>query len=183
MRPPRNRRWRVPVAAAALSTRSIRKGSGRNNIAPTSAARLRARATRSASIASTTVGTCAISVVKSWRSCRSYLSYQNCFSANSAQLINSINSFLGGRMVRTQLGLLKRLGILAVLVCCLGFVATNSHAVQLAAPCCQDCAVPPFGEDPTAEEYCENKCGASSGSCYTVCLNQIHNCWAHCIFC
>jgi hypothetical protein len=87
--------------------------------------------------------------------------------------------------MKNKFGLLKRLGILTVLVFCLGFVMSNSNAVQpvLAAPCCQDCRVPPFGEDPTAEEYCANQCGAGSGSCYTVCLNQIHNCWAHCVFC
>ena len=87
--------------------------------------------------------------------------------------------------MKSKLGLLKRLGILAILVFCLGFVMFASDKTQaaLAAPCCSDCDVPPFGEDPTAEEYCADQCGASSGSCYNLCLNRIHNCWAHCIFC
>lgn len=49
-----------------------------------------------------------------------------------------------------------------------------------AAPCCSSCEVSPFDGDEIT--YCENYCGASSGSCYNSCITRIHNCWRWCNF-
>ena len=86
--------------------------------------------------------------------------------------------------MKNKIGLVKRLGILTVLVCALGFVmfapATQS---ALARPCCISCSINPL--DPQGqwpEQYCADQCGASSGSCYTFCVNSIYNCWHVCDF-
>jgi hypothetical protein len=87
--------------------------------------------------------------------------------------------------MKNKLGLIKRLGILVVLMFCLGFVMFAPSGTQsaLARPCCSDCAINP--EDPQGqwpEQYCADQCGASSGSCYTSCVNSIYNCWHWCQF-
>jgi hypothetical protein len=85
--------------------------------------------------------------------------------------------------VINKLNLIKRLGILAVLVFCLGFVmfAPGTSQTVAAAPCCSECPVPP-GSDISPFDYCTDQCGASSGSCYNSCINQVHNCWRWCSF-
>ena len=86
--------------------------------------------------------------------------------------------------MKNKIGLVKRLGILAVMLFALGFVALAPATQQaLARPCCTDCAVNPLdpGGD-TPESYCENQCGSNSGSCYTSCVNSIYSCWRWCDF-
>jgi hypothetical protein len=87
--------------------------------------------------------------------------------------------------MKNKLGFLKRIGILAVLMFCLGFVMFAPSASQsaLARPCCSQCPIDPF--DPFAPEpsdYCTDQCGASSGSCYNSCINSVYNCWHWCDF-
>lgn len=86
--------------------------------------------------------------------------------------------------MKEKLGLIKRLGILAVLVFCLGYVAftPNTQSV-LAAPCCSDCPVAPWDVETTIEEHCAAQCGSTSGTCYTRCVNRAYSCWANCISC
>jgi hypothetical protein len=83
--------------------------------------------------------------------------------------------------MKKNLSLLKRIGILSILCFCLGFVAiTNNTQTASAAPCCSTCEVPLF-EDEFA--YCENYCGASSGTCYNSCLTRVRRCWQICWNC
>ncbi len=85
--------------------------------------------------------------------------------------------------MKNKIGLVRRLGILAVLSLALGFVMF-APAVQstLARPCCSDCPISPFDVEPTPQEYCTAQCGASSGSCYNSCINSVYNCWHWCDF-
>ncbi len=77
--------------------------------------------------------------------------------------------------------LLKRFGVLAVLVCCLGFVVFSSGTQSVfSRPCCTSCDVYP-GDDEYA--YCNNFCsGATSRACVSQCLTRINNCWSVCTF-
>jgi hypothetical protein len=86
--------------------------------------------------------------------------------------------------MKNKLGLVKRLGILTILVCALGFVmfapATQS---ALARPCCSSCPIDPFDPfAPSPEDYCTQQCGSGSGTCYNQCINSVFNCWHVCDF-
>lgn len=82
--------------------------------------------------------------------------------------------------MKRNLSLLKRIGVLSVLCFCLVFVAVSSSPQSVgAAPCCSSCPVYPGDDEYT---YCENQCGASSGTCYDQCLRRVYNCWGVCNF-
>jgi hypothetical protein len=91
----------------------------------------------------------------------------------------------GNKNMKNNFGLMKRLSILAILVLCLGFLTFTPGTTEsaYAAPCCNDCPIPPSEVDPTPQEVCAAQCGASSGSCYNSCLNSVYSCWAHCVNC
>jgi hypothetical protein len=84
--------------------------------------------------------------------------------------------------MKNNFGLIKRLGILAFLLVCLGFVTfmPNTTRTALAAPCCSDCPLPPSQAEPTPSEFCADYCGARSGSCYNSCLSDVYSCWQIC---
>lgn len=85
--------------------------------------------------------------------------------------------------MKRNLNLLKKIGILSVLCLCLGFALVSSNTqLVAAAPCCSDCPIPPGEVEPTPQEYCTAQCGASSGSCYNLCINRVYSCWQWCNF-
>jgi hypothetical protein len=82
--------------------------------------------------------------------------------------------------MKQYLSLIKRLGILVILVFCFGFVLiSNTSQSVRASICCEECEVPPGESDFL---YCSNECGASSGTCFTACRNRVRSCWRHCDF-
>jgi hypothetical protein len=76
--------------------------------------------------------------------------------------------------------LVKRFGVLAVLVFCLGFVLVSGTTQNTSArPCCSSCAVYPGDDEIT---YCENLCITGDRGCFNRCVTSIHNCWRVCSF-
>ena len=71
--------------------------------------------------------------------------------------------------------------VLAAMLTALGLATYSDVFVTptAAAPCCSSCAVYPGDDEDT---YCENYCGASSGSCFDSCRNRIYSCWRWCSF-
>lgn len=83
----------------------------------------------------------------------------------------------------TKSQILKRLLILMALVFSLGWFSLADNAGDAyARPCCQSC---PGFENPGEEVgYCSDQCGgATSGTCYDSCMNQVHNCYRNCYYC
>lgn len=89
--------------------------------------------------------------------------------------------------MQNKLRILKRLGMLMVLVLCLGFVITQGNSTRAAAlPCCYDCPIDPDDPyAPTPHDYCTDLCGgpAAEKSCYLACLADVYDCWNHCSHC
>jgi hypothetical protein len=83
--------------------------------------------------------------------------------------------------MKNKVGLIKRLGILALLLACLGFVnfSPNTQAVS-ALPCCSSCPLPPPFDPEEAEAYCLNLCQYSTHTCYNDCINNVYYCAGHC---
>jgi hypothetical protein len=80
--------------------------------------------------------------------------------------------------MKNKLGLVKRLGILAVLLLCLGFVAfTPNTQPVLAIPCCSSCPVQDLEEIPL---YCQDLCQVRNGPCYDACVANASYCLTHC---
>ena len=84
--------------------------------------------------------------------------------------------------MKNKIGLVKRLGVLAILLFCLGFVMFAPNATQnaRASECCSECAIPPGQAEPTPQEYCQDLCQVRNGPCVTACINDILNCWQWC---
>jgi hypothetical protein len=87
--------------------------------------------------------------------------------------------------MKNKLALVKRLGVLAILLFCLGYVSFSPNSqIVLAYPCCESCPIPPPGDaDYTPSEYCADQCGVRSGTCYNNCLSEVYNCWQWCVPC
>lgn len=85
--------------------------------------------------------------------------------------------------MKNNLGLLRKLGILATLLFCLSWISfsTNTQSAAAARPCCSQCPLSPEDFTQTPQEYCEDQCGSNSGTCYTECINQVYSCWRWCV--
>jgi hypothetical protein len=83
--------------------------------------------------------------------------------------------------MKNKVGLIKRLGILALLLACLGFVnfSPNTQAVS-AIQCCSECPFPPPVDPEEAERYCSQQCLNSTHTCYVNCINNVNHCASHC---
>lgn len=75
----------------------------------------------------------------------------------------------------------RKLILLGAMLCALAFInySDDLTAPVGSAPCCTDCAVYPGDDEIT---YCENYCGATSGTCVDNCRNRIYSCWRWCNF-
>lgn len=84
--------------------------------------------------------------------------------------------------MRNNLSLVKRLGVLSVLVFCLGFVmfAPNTAQNAMAARCCSECPIPLGQVEPTPEEYCQDQCQVRNGPCFDACVGSVYGCWRTC---
>jgi hypothetical protein len=83
--------------------------------------------------------------------------------------------------MKNKVGLIKRLGILALLLACLGFVTftPNTQAVS-AIPCCSSCPLPPPLDPEYVPVYCASQCQTSDRDCQQACEAYVLYCASHC---
>lgn len=85
--------------------------------------------------------------------------------------------------MKNNLGLLRKLSILATLLFCLSWIgfSTDTQSAAALRPCCSECPVPPGDLTTTPQAYCQDQCGATSGSCYSACIIEVNNCQHWCL--